>query len=128
MSENNEVLKLILDEIQKSKLENKEIYNNIKTHISKFETELLEQKDDRLLSEEKIKKLIYDLEKTLERELRRRDDKINDLEKDFILVKSDTELNTTNHKENRNNLNKAVFLVLSGFVGLIFYLFKSMGA
>lgn len=128
MSENNEVLKLILDEIQKSKLENKEIYNNIKTHISKFETELLEQKDDRLLSEEKIKKLIYDLEKTLEKELRRRDDKINDLEKDFILVKSDTELNTTNHKENRNNLNKAVFLVLSGFVGLIFYLFKSMGA
>lgn len=127
MGKDNEILKLILEEIQKSKLENKEIYNNIKTHISKFETELLEQKDDRLLSEEKIKKMIYDLEKTLEKELKNRDDKINNLEKEYILVKASTDLNTTNHKDNKNNLNKAVFLILSGFIGLIFYLFKNIG-
>lgn len=127
MADSKQILSLILKEIQNSKDENKEMYSNIKSHINKFETELLEQKDTLRLTEEKIKKMVYDLEKTFEAEFKRRDEKVNGIEKDMVLVKANTDVNTQNHKDNKTNLNKAVFLVLSGVVGLMFFLFKSNG-
>ena len=120
----NDVLNEILFEVKESKLLNKNLEENIKIIFDNFEKKLQENEGD-------IDKINNELNKFKEQitlEIKKQDNRSNDIEKKIIEIEKDTKTNTEKHKDKTDMFNKFIMLIVGGFIGAVFFLLRSKGA
>lgn len=128
MGDNKVILDKILNELLSSKELNKELFNEIKISLKEFEDEVSRLSEKQNLDKDEIKNLIFKVEKDLEDKVSKIEResllKMSNLEKKVLEVELKSTENTKDHAENKSNLNKFVFAIITAFIGLIVYTIK----